>query len=278
MAFEDILNFVNQPGIGALILAVIILVVVSIFITFIKKYLLQKAKSMRQVSSIKIFTSLVMYIVIIGLIIYVISSFTGSLSSFALGAGLFSAALGWALQRPITGIAAWIMVILKRPFNIGDRIIIGDVRGDVIDLTLTHIYIGEIGGLVGGEETSGRVVLVPNSVLFERNIINYKSEQKSEKVLDQVVFRVTFDSDIDKAVDVSLKAAKKILDKEGGEGEYARTYFDDSGIKILIRYHSPAKILRKVSSDITREIFKSIKNADKVRLAYTHHEVDINQK
>ncbi len=38
------------------------------------------------------------------------------------------------------------MVIIKRPFEIGDRIIIGDVRGDVIDLTLTHIYISEIGG------------------------------------------------------------------------------------------------------------------------------------
>ncbi len=112
-----------------------------------------------------------------------------SWTALGLGVGLLSVAIGWALQRPITGMAAWFMIVVKRPFEIGDRVTIGAVKGDVVDITLTHIYINEIGGLVPSEENSGRTIMIPNSVLFEQNIINYTLQ--NEFVLDQVVTMVT---------------------------------------------------------------------------------------
>ncbi len=65
------------------------------------------------------------------------------------------------------------MVVTKRPFDIGDRIIIGDIKGDIVDINLSHIRMLEVGGLTEDEEVSARVVMVPNWMLFEKNIIDY---------------------------------------------------------------------------------------------------------
>src|SRR3989344_242908 len=99
-----------------------------------------------------IFSRLIWYLVVgLGLIVALLS-YSGSWTGLGITLGLFSAALGFALQRPITGVAAWVMLDIKRPFEIGDRIIVSGVRGDVADVTLTHIYVREIGGIVAGEE------------------------------------------------------------------------------------------------------------------------------
>jgi len=60
--------------------------------------------------------------------VFVVLYFVGDASSIALKAGLLTAALGWTLQRPITGTAAWIMVVVARLFTIGDRIIVCVVK------------------------------------------------------------------------------------------------------------------------------------------------------
>ncbi len=65
------------------------------------------------------------------------------------------------------------MVVTKRPFDIGDRIIIGDIKGDIVDINLSHIRMLEVGGLTEDEEVSARIVMVPNWMLFEKNIIDY---------------------------------------------------------------------------------------------------------
>ena len=67
-----------------------------------------------------------------------------------------SMVLGWSLQRPVTDIAAWLMVMIKRPFKIGDRIIIRGVRGDVLEISPTHILLGEVGGCFVAAGCSGR--------------------------------------------------------------------------------------------------------------------------
>ncbi len=76
----------------------------------------------------------------------------GSFAGLGIFAGLFSAAMGWALQRPITRAVAWLMIVTRGLVRIGDRILVGQVKGDVKDITLTHIYMEEIGGTIHSEE------------------------------------------------------------------------------------------------------------------------------
>ena len=185
---------------NVLIIVIIAFVFYKIIRHIIKKALVARARTKEEKNDSMVLLSLWKYffvvVLLLGLVFYLGGDFTG----FGLWAGLFSAALGWALQKPISGIAGWIMVIIKKPFQIGDRILIGSQKGDVIDISLTHIYLKEVGGTINSEETSGRVLMIPNSVLFEQNIINYTLQD--EYILDDVGILITYESNIDKAVKI----------------------------------------------------------------------------
>lgn len=75
--------------------------------------------------------------------------------------GLLSAGLAIALQDPLVNLAGWIFILWRRPFEVGDRIQIGDTRGDVIDQRIFMFTLMEIGNWVDAEQSTGRVVHVP---------------------------------------------------------------------------------------------------------------------
>ena len=83
--------------------------------------------------------------------------------------------LGWALQQPVSGLAAWLMVTVKRPFRVGDRVQLPSfgLVGDVTDVGVMYTVLNQVGGAVGSEEAVGRNILVPNAMLFSNLVINY---------------------------------------------------------------------------------------------------------
>lgn len=261
-----------------IIVAFILIIIIILISRVIRKNLLKRAKTKKMKHNAIMFSSLFNYVAIFLVIFFTVLSFTGT-TTVGITAGLLTAALGWALQRPITGIAGWLMIIITEPFKIGDRIIIGGVKGDVINITLTHIHLHEFGGTASGEDPSGRIILVPNSIIFEQNIINYTSTD--EFVLDEVVFTVTYDSNIDMAREISIKAAEKItqniLDKVPAKPT-VRINFQPSGIDIRVRYYVQASKRTKINSEITEEIFKQISKNEKVKFAYPHTYVILDKK
>ncbi|MFO8016886.1 MAG: mechanosensitive ion channel family protein [Candidatus Woesearchaeota archaeon] len=267
------------PLVRTLVVVVVLVALFSVILSLIRKGLLKKVKTKKQRSNVEIFTRVFKYMLIVIIVITAIFSYAGSWTGLGITAGLFSAALGWALQKPITGIAGWVMVVSRRPFEIGDRIVMGSVRGDVYDITLTHIYLREVGGIVAGEENSGRVIMIPNSLLFEQNITNYTLQD--EYVLDQVVTTITYESDLDEAVKIAKKAAKKHTKdfiKETKREPYIRTFFQANGVGVHVRYFVPAERIQEFSSRITKEIFTSINQSRKVRISYPHAEVVFKNK
>jgi small-conductance mechanosensitive channel len=249
---------------------------------FAKRRLFAKARTKKLRHNITIFASILTYAFFIIGIMMVIFSYTGNIFSIGLTAGLLTAALGWALQRPITGIAGWIMVVVAKPFEIGDRIVVGGVKGDVANITLTHIYLKEFGGTIGGEETSGRIIMVPNSVLFEKDLINYTFQD--DYILDEVSITVTYETNIEKAKEICIKAAKKITAQikdtvyERYPKPYLRLNFQPSGIDVRIRFHAPADKRLEYNSKLTEEIFKGIVAENSVEFAYPHTEVIYREK
>jgi len=269
----------SWPVLRTIITIIILIVIFNIIVSLIKRALLKKAKSKRQISNIQIFSKVLTLVFALIVVLFAVFAYAGSWSGLGLSLGLFSAALGWALQKPITGIAAWIMVVVRRPFEIGDRVIIGTVRGDVVNISLTHIYLKEIGGIVAGEENSGRIVMVPNSILFEQNIINYTLD--NDYILGEVITTITYGSDIDEAIKLSKKAAKKItkeiIEKYNKE-PYVRTYFQPSGMNIQVRFLAESRRLQETTSEITQEIFRLIKKSKDVEIAYPHTQIIYKDK
>ena len=96
-----------------------------------------------------------------------------ALGSVATILGLASAGLVVALQSPLTNLAGWVFIILRRPFGIGDRIQIGEHAGDVVDVRVFQFSLLEIMKWVDADQSTGRVIHVPNGQVFDEAIINY---------------------------------------------------------------------------------------------------------
>ena len=210
--------------------------------------------------------------------IFIAIGFSGSFAALGISLGFLSMILGSSLQAPVTGIAAWLMIILKRPFKIGDRIIISNVTGDVVDINLTHIILNQVGGTVFGEEKSGRGVLIPNATLFNQIIYNYTLQSKF--ILDEIVPTITFDSDVDTAEKILLDAAinetEKII-KETKKEPYIREEIADSGIRVRLRYQTLPMERQKISGKIVKKVIQDINKTKKVKFCYPHTQIVYNK-
>jgi small-conductance mechanosensitive channel len=223
------------------ILTLVILLNLKVYLTrILRKTIKAKAFTEENASAfMKIWNTLWKFIIVI----LTIMAMSGSLRLLGLTAGFFGMMLGWSLQQPVTGVAAWLMIILKKPFKIGDRVIIAGITGDVTGITLTHVILNQVGGSIGGEEKSGRGILVPNAILFQHVIINYTLEQ--EFMLDEVPVRLTFDSNWERAKEIMIEAATDVTSDiiaKTGKAPFIRAEFLDWGILVRLRYNTvPAK-------------------------------------
>ena len=249
---------------------------------YIKRFLLKKVKTKKQTSNVATFIDLLNFIFAIFLIIAV-TTYYGSLGELGFIAGLLTVEIGWALQKPISGVVAWLILVIKKPLTIGDRVKIKNIKGDISNITLTHIFINEIGGTIDGEELSGRTVMIPTSIIFDQELINYT--EKDDFILDEVTTAITYESNLEKAEQIILKATEKILipykvdyPKKIGKDTNIRLKFKDSGIDITIRYMSLARKRNQITTDITREIFNQITKSKDVEIAYPHAEIIFRNK
>ena len=257
--------------------AVILAVALLLFIVFqlslkkLKKHLLSKAKNKKQISNIKVLTRIVSVSLFLLIILLASLAYIRSWTSFGIFAGLITAGLSFALQRPIAGVAAWLMIVIQRPFRVGDRIIIGNVRGDVYDITLTHIYLDEVGENITKGDITGRNIMVPNYLFFEQNVINYTLTH--EFVLTSLDIPLTYESNIDKAMKIIENVAKRNLAKlpeRYKEEPYIRLNMTDKGMIVGLRFYAPAKRMNEIKNEITKEIYSLIKAERSIKFAHIY--------
>ena len=183
--------------------------------------------------------------------------------------------LGWSLQAPVSGMAAWVMVILIRPYRIGDRIQFPTLGliGDVVKFSSMYLTLNQVGGSIGSEDPVGRMVHVPNAMLFGQVVINYthlKTTETGSYILDEAVFRVTLDSDWDAVESILLSTArtvtKDIMAKTMTE-PYVRADTWEYGTLFRLRYITDATDRPRIMYEIVKNATKRIQATPNVDLA-----------
>ena len=170
----------------------------------------------------------------------------GQLQAVGTALGAFSGLLlGWSLQAPVSGMAAWIMISLKRPFRIGDRVQLPSLSlvGDIMEISPMYTVLNQVGGAVGSEEAVNRPILIPNAMLFSQVVINYTARQDAAFILDEVVVRITYDTDWDEAERILLHAAHQATSDviaQTGQQPYVRSDMYDYGVYMRLRYMTKA--------------------------------------
>jgi small-conductance mechanosensitive channel len=167
--------------------------------------------------------------------------------------GLLSAGLAIALKDPLVNLAGWLFILGRRPFEVGDRIQIGALAGDVVDLRVLQFTVLEIGNWVDADQSTGRVVHVPNGRVFTENqancdkgfryiwnelpvLVTFESDwRRAKALLQQVVARQTADV-VHQAQRHVEAAARRLLIHYTHLTPIVYTAVRDCGVLLTVRY------------------------------------------
>lgn len=190
---------------------------------------------------------------------------------FATYLGLLSAGLAIAFQDPIVNMAGWYFILLQKPFKVGDRIQVDQQIGDVVDINLFQFTIVEIGNWVGDEQSTGRIIHIPNAKIFKTPLANYN--EGLDYIWNEMKVLVTFESDWKKCKsvlqDILNEHAPKVSEQakkalQSASGQYfiyyhkvtpiVYTSVEDSGVLLTLRYLCPPKGRRNSTSFLWEKI------------------------
>ena len=199
--------------------------------------------------------------------------------------GLLSAGVAIALKDVVASLAGWAFILWRRPFQLGDRIQIGTRAGDVVDLRPFQFTLLEIGNWVDADQSTGRIIHVPNFLIFSEPLFNYTAQ--FHFIWNEVPVLLTFESDWKKAKGL----LQDILDDRVGEtvreAERAMrsaskkflihfqkltpkvyTSVEDSGVLLTLRFLCRARERRGSAEEIWEAVLETFGEAPDIDFAY----------
>ncbi|WP_424963631.1 mechanosensitive ion channel family protein [Ekhidna sp.] len=265
---------------------VVAFVIGAIFIWFIGKFiqskLFSKIKDIDNRYRAKKFTSFIAWIAII---IYFSIVYSSKLGGLTVALGVAGAGIAFALQEVIASVAGWLAILFGGFYKTGDRVQLGGIKGDVIDIGVLRTTLMELGQWVDGDLYNGRIVRIANSFVFKEPVFNYSADFPF--LWDEIKVPVRFGSDYDLARTLIADAGEKVAGDyaAGAHGkweEMTKKYLieeaiitpmvsmvaNDNWVEFTLRYIVDFKKRRYTKNELFKEILKSVEKTNgKVQLA-----------
>lgn len=163
----------------SIILVFFVLVISQIIGVFVKDYTLRRVAN---------------YMLLIGTGLAIFFIFQDKLIAASVSLGIVAAAFTFIFQTPVLSLVGWIYLSMGRIYTTGDRIRLGNIKGDVIDVSPLRTKLLEVGGeYVQADLPSGRIATFPNSMLLTDEIINYS--KYFPYIFADVPFHLTYETD-----------------------------------------------------------------------------------
>jgi small-conductance mechanosensitive channel len=207
-------------------------------------------------------------------------------SHLATGIGLVSAGLAFALQKVITSLAGYFVIIRSRVFTLGERITMGGVRGDVIALGFLKTTLMEMGDPSGepatvwvrGRQYTGRIVTVTNDKIFEEPIFN--STRAFPFLWEEIQIPITYAADRARAEAIVLASAERATLDIQREAQPHRVRMNeefnldlesvkprvfmritDNWLELSLRFLARDRETRELKDQVTRDILRGFDEA-----------------
>ena len=216
------------------------------------------------------------------------------MASVATFLGLLSAGLAIALRDPVTDMAAWMFLMWRKPFGVGDRIQIKEIKGDVIDIRFFKFTLLEVGNWIQSDQSTGRIIHIPNHYILQNEIANYTSDFNF--IWNEIAVIVTFESDWKKAKRILQEVVadhskEMVADAEQQVRRAKKSYLIQyknltpivytevvgEGIKLTIRHLSNARSRRGINQVIWEDVLDRFDAEDDVDFAYNTIRIYQNQ-
>lgn len=208
-------------------------------------------------------------------------------SGIATYIGLITAGLAIALSDVLKNLAGWLFIVLRRPFRLGERIEIGEHKGDVIDIRAFRFTLFEVAGeRVDAEQPTGRLLHVPNGLVFTEPLANFT--EGFQYVWHEIPVLITFESNWEAAEQIISETIEELSPDESDTRamdelretmiEYKIGYMStdpsvfltvrDSGVLLTGRLLAEAHRLRQVEQSAWKSVLRAFAQHDDIALAY----------
>ncbi len=202
---ETIERWLQDPVMARIATSLLVLVGVVIVVQFLQRilsrYISDSARRYRMRKAVGILG----YVLAVFLLSLV---FSDKLSSLTIAFGVTGAGIAFALQEVIASIAGWVAISFGRFYQIGDRVQLGGIMGDVIDIGVLRTTLMECGGWVKSDVYNGRIVRVANSFIFKEPVYNYSGDFPF--LWDELVIPVRYGSNYALAKKIFLEVLTKV--------------------------------------------------------------------
>jgi small-conductance mechanosensitive channel len=208
--------------------------------------------------------------------------------------GLLGAGLAVALKEPLLSIAGRLAIFSGHMYTAGDRIELQQMTGDVIDVGFFYTRMLEIGSWIHGDQYSGRLLLIPNSMIFGSPVSNYTQDLSC--IWDEVKLPITYGSNMEAAIriltDVGAEYTKQFLKTAERELEQMKRHFlvpdvefqpnvyvrvTSNWLELTMRYVVEAKKRRASSSYIYKEVFTRVQKQKDIQIASETMDLTVRQ-
>ena len=199
--------------------------------------------------------------------------------------GLVSAGMAIALKDPLVSFFGWGFILWRKPFEVGDRIQIGDYAGDVIDVRIFQFTLMEIGNWVDADQSTGRVIHIPNGKVFTEMLANYSKGfqyiwneipvlitfesnwEEAEKILRNIV-QAHVEHLSESATEKVKKASRKYMIFYSTLTPTVYTTVKDCGVLLTLRYLCQPRKRRGIEEAIWKDILREFAQHDDIDFAY----------
>src|SRR6266545_4473170 len=199
--------------------------------------------------------------------------------------GIVSAGLAIALQEPIANLFGFAFILWRRPFEVGDRIEIGPHAGDVVDVRLFQFTLLEVGNWVRADQSTGRVIHIPNGWVFRHAVANFN--RGIDHIWNELPITITFESDwrlAKKALTQILNDSAQVAEEtvkariDAAANRYFIKYMNltpivwtsvsDDGVVLTLRYLCDPRKRRSSAGELWEKILDEFANLPSVDFAY----------
>ncbi|MDD2797105.1 MAG: mechanosensitive ion channel family protein [Bacteroidales bacterium] len=279
---EFIKTLIFNPLVGKISTIAFGVAIIWIIIKSLQKNLFSKINDADNRYRAKKFSSFVGYFLTIVLLTIVYSDKLGGLT---VALGVAGAGIAFALQEVIASFAGWLAIMFGGFYKTGDRVQLGGIKGDVMDIGVLRTTIMETGQWVDGDLYNGRIVLIANSYVFKEPVFNYSGEFPF--LWDEIKIPIQYGSNYDLASELIMEAAIKVVGDLSDQSkliweklqikykiEDAQTQpmvtltANDNWIEFTLRYVVGYKRRRATKSELFKNILSLIEDSNgKIKFA-----------
>ncbi|HET6446220.1 MAG TPA: mechanosensitive ion channel domain-containing protein [candidate division Zixibacteria bacterium] len=207
-------NTLFNPTVDKIILVVVGFLIIYLVVRFLQRSTAHRVKEVENRYRMRKSLAFLGYL---AAILFAIAILGNQLSGFSVMLGVMAAGIAFALQEVIASVAGWLALTFSSFYRVGDRVQLGGIKGDVIDIGVLRTTLMECGEWIDSDLYSGRIVRIANSFVFKEPVFNYSAD--FHFLWDEISIPIKYGGSRHLALEILQRVANELAGEYAAEAE-----------------------------------------------------------